>query len=1429
MIPFRSGTLAVLSLSWAFACTRESNTGVGLSAEPDGSVVEDVSTVAADGSAVVATCGDGVCGAGETFLSCPADCPPPPCGNGLCEPGESPVSCAFDCAHACGNKKCESGENVQNCPADCGSACGNGKCEFGESPALCPGDCLDPCGDGLCTEGENPFNCPADCKPPCGNAVCDKGESPESCPTDCLDTVCGDGTCEVNEHLACPIDCCTDCEDGLACTVGKCVGAGKKCVQEVTPGFCLIDNTCIAGGDRFAPGACASCQPAVAAQAWSALGSGPCDDGSACTQGDTCAAGECTGAPLSCDDGNPCTIDGCAAKTGCFHASLAGGCDDGDPCSKGDVCLDDTCVGLPYSCDDGLACTSDICDGAGACGHVQSSGTCLVAGTCYADGETSPANACLTCAPLKANDAFVPASFSPCDDVDACTTGDTCFKGVCVGQPVSCVASNSCVTSTCVNPFGCVESPALCSDGNPCTKDTCEPATGCTFPPLPDTCDDGDLCTKADDCHLGHCRGTPLDCDDGTACTTDGCTKGDCVHVDHSLDCKDQDPCTEDSCDPLLGCVHLDKGLPCDDGNACTLLDLCLGGKCTGTLPITCDDGLPCTVDFCSPSKSCQHVPNQAACNDGVPCTVDLCVSGLGCKHTPTNAACDDGDPCTLDECLGECTHTDRCAVTVFDETEDLLGSHDVRAVVAYDSSRDSAGGAWRSNGAAGWSIEAREQFDGRSVILPGVSYQDYPGTGEPDELSWDMLKARPRPRIDLPLLGVTGSAAPATLTFWLRISGVSPLFSSHAVNVGDETIQPKSSIVHELFITDVASAGSSEEVCLDYTYGRFLTNLLIGGWRFMSPLTGHQEVCASDDSGTDFGAYFSSSCGSTWLPVFKELFLLPKESWVHVAVVGGVGGTENKVYINGALASYSLGSEAKSSVLRIELRSINTKSIPRSYGAPLVTASIDSITFYPVGLTEAQVQSDFDGAGVAAAGLPVATARWTFDAGSTPFSLAGGAYLSRRSSEASFPDLSYVIGGAAGLDILDGDRHMPWMRFELDPLGTRSLLRDGVAAVLATDGVLLLTGTGGNEHTLVDFSSSTPSNYGFVNATQWNAGAAKHVGCDMDLCFASQVPKLCACDAADWDSIACRNRKTNRKTPLASGLYDSVPQLHPDDQITDLWGYPACPGAGGAHAVSPLTVRPSSLATLRHVQETKSLLSPEPEFAELSHARVAGEALYVVSSATDASCQRVTVVPKAADALVCGTSDLCDGGCDACPGSTGFGCLNALTYFLGSLDTKYINKTTACGGAPDLVNDLEVTRKTSIVNPKLNTVYLATNHYVLVLNESTHDWTAPKAIAGTRFSKAGGGNPGHAVLPTGPYTSVVGCGGLVYVGTKSSGVVVLDPKKPDGVVRLVSTPKLGSNEIRDLSCTEIGPQAGLHRVLVATPQGAAEIVGVTQ
>jgi YVTN family beta-propeller protein len=275
--------------------------------------------------------------------------------------------------------------------------------------------------------------------------------------------------------------------------------------------------------------------------------SAPCDDGNACTTGDTCLEGACrAGGPVDCSDGNPCTTDACDPATGaCTHANNTASCDDGNACTTGDVCQGGTCTGGPApSCNDGNPCTDDACNPATGCVHTSNT--------------------------------------VPCDDGNACTTGDACQGGACTGGPAP-----------------------SCNDGNPCTDDACNPATGCVHTSNTAPCNDGNACTTGDACQGGTCTGGP------------------------APSCNDGNPCTDDACNPATGCVHTNNTAPCNDGNVCTTGDVCQGGTCTGTA-LGCDDANPCTDDLCDSSLGCLHANNNLPCNDANTCTAgDVCNGGV--------------------------------------------------------------------------------------------------------------------------------------------------------------------------------------------------------------------------------------------------------------------------------------------------------------------------------------------------------------------------------------------------------------------------------------------------------------------------------------------------------------------------------------------------------------------------------------------------------------------------------------------------------------------------------------------------------------------------------------------------------------------------------------------------------------------------------
>ncbi len=109
---------------------------------------------------VPASCGDGICTPVERRL-CAVDCVDratlTACGDGICDPaaGESLILCGADCGPfagaQCGNAVCDADESGLTCPSDCAAdqffspvnaaLCGNGTCDPTESGLTCPTDC----------------------------------------------------------------------------------------------------------------------------------------------------------------------------------------------------------------------------------------------------------------------------------------------------------------------------------------------------------------------------------------------------------------------------------------------------------------------------------------------------------------------------------------------------------------------------------------------------------------------------------------------------------------------------------------------------------------------------------------------------------------------------------------------------------------------------------------------------------------------------------------------------------------------------------------------------------------------------------------------------------------------------------------------------------------------------------------------------------------------------------------------------------------------------------------------------------------------------------------------------------------------------------------------------------------------------------------
>ncbi len=322
-------------------------------------------------------------------------------------------------------------------------------------------------------------------------------------------------------------------------------------------------------------------------------------------------------------------------------------CQDANACSQ-DACVDGQCVyaALPTCCGSKFDCTAGE--------------TCLNPNTLQ-----SQCSACSTDA--------------ACNDNESCTT-DKCDlsgpKGVC--------------TNTKADKECCSKGNDPCDDGKPCTVDSCNTATGkCThIKPEGVCCVDSD-CTATDPCLVA-------------ACVDSECRVGpdkfkpECCSTGNNPTCNDNNYCTIDACDVIQaggwkacshkedaskpGCCNMGNGSAndqCDDGQPCTW-DYCQNYQCvnvkTGNCcenTLDCDDTNPCTTEKCeiapgdkagqcSKTKIDGCCTTIGDCEDNKFCTLDTCnYTAFSCKYQKpdpsccdTDAECDDGKYCTVKVCV---------------------------------------------------------------------------------------------------------------------------------------------------------------------------------------------------------------------------------------------------------------------------------------------------------------------------------------------------------------------------------------------------------------------------------------------------------------------------------------------------------------------------------------------------------------------------------------------------------------------------------------------------------------------------------------------------------------------------------------------------------------------------------------------------------
>lgn len=279
---------------------------------------------------------------------------------------------------------------------------------------------------------------------------CDDGD-PCSTGETCASGVCvGDGGCD--DGNPCTSDGCdptsgcvhtfnqTPCDDGSSCTSddrcfqGACVGAELDCDDQKQ----CTDDTC---------DALLGCQHTSRA--------GACDDGNACTDGDACANGLCAPGPAAVcgDPDNVCVSGTCDPLTGCHVEILSGPCDDGNACTDPDTCIEGTCTGPTITCNDDNPCTDDYCDTDIGCTTLDNVLPCDDGDVCTVDDVCDAGQ----CAPGTANPQCCDVGDdAACADDDPCTV-DLCDGGLCSNAPLDCddgfgCTADRCDAGTCVNP-----------------------------------------------------------------------------------------------------------------------------------------------------------------------------------------------------------------------------------------------------------------------------------------------------------------------------------------------------------------------------------------------------------------------------------------------------------------------------------------------------------------------------------------------------------------------------------------------------------------------------------------------------------------------------------------------------------------------------------------------------------------------------------------------------------------------------------------------------------------------------------------------------------------------------------------------------------------------------------------------------------------
>ena len=462
------------------------------------------------------------------------------------------------------------------------------------------------------------------------------------CTTDsCVNSTCTftNNTNACNDGNACtPSDTCANgicvggpapsCDDGSSCTTDSCNTSTGLCEHAAI--VCNDGNSCTTD----------SCSPATGC-VFTANNANPCTDANPCTATDVCQNGVCVGQnPVVCvPDGDVCTTEACSPTTGlCVSSSNTNACNDGNACTMGDTCgpkftenFDgELAPNLPGTWTSAVTGTGNAWSSDFTSSDTAPNSALGFDGSAVADEVlvSPPMNIATPTAQLTFRNRWGFENATSCLDagvleIDIAGAGFTDI--VAAGGSFVSGGYTGTVSASFSNP--------LAGRSAWCNASAGYPAYLTTVVNLPAAAAGHTIQLRwriGTDTSSGG-AGQNID----SIVVLDG--SNTCRPGTGSLDCSDNNPCTNDSCDPVLGCQHGNNADPCDDGNPCTILDACGGGLCDGTA-VLCDDGNVCTTDRCDPASGCIYTNNTLACDDGNGCTtLDVC-SGGSCAGTPITA-----------------------------------------------------------------------------------------------------------------------------------------------------------------------------------------------------------------------------------------------------------------------------------------------------------------------------------------------------------------------------------------------------------------------------------------------------------------------------------------------------------------------------------------------------------------------------------------------------------------------------------------------------------------------------------------------------------------------------------------------------------------------------------------------------------------------